>query len=367
MLKKLLIIASSVLILNAEVFNIELKKDSWNLVGTPIDLNISSLDLATNDILWQYKEQKWFTNLELDNYSKVETLNANEAFWVYSTSDKNISVNNTQNNTILNSLLKGWNMYSPTTNIPLDTYFNSEDISIIWSYNDNNWSVWDPNNLYQDFNYTTAQDIKVGEGSWVFGKTNFIPKITKLSTDDVESIWNLSFEIDTNVDYNNLDIGVKFVKHENNEFGDYDPDIGKFIYDGISIVNEVISNPTAVLIEGTGDSDCKDESDDGIDNCSFTQISQYDIGYDPNNILNNSIELNDNILTLKLGYIMMSQTTVSESSFKVATKYDIIITSNDQNLIKNSNIIAESFQIETMSKTINFTNTKGIMVEMQIK
>jgi len=345
--KKIVLLLISCGVMFASSFDIELKKDSWNLVGTSEDLNISKLSLGADELLWSYKNGKWYTNKTTQQYTKIDTIEANDAFWVYATQERNITIEDTTNQlTILNT---GWSMFSPSNSYTLSNDINSTIIPTIWGYNDNNWTIWDPSNLVDINNtYQEKNSILQGKGVWAYSYEQSIPKIIKLSSDSIENIWNLSFEIDTSVDYTDLDIGVKFLKNES----DGTPDIGKFIYDDISLKNGILSSPDALYIEGNGD--------------SASGVDLYNTSYDPDNLRVNSIELVGNTLNLKLGYLMKNQTKVTESTFTVATNYDIVITSN-QPIIKNADKIVTGFSIETLNKTVGFSKTKGIEVELQIK
>jgi len=342
MVKKIVISISASLMLSANSFNIEIKKDSWNLIGTAKNLNISELNLSKDDIIWQYKNKKWLSNQDTNNqYGQVSNFDANDGFWLYSTTDKNIIIEN--NGINFTSIATGWNLYSPSSDIDLNKDINSSFTPIIWGYKNGEWKLFNPLNIYKNTKYSPLTIIKKGEGVWVYNYKINTPKLIRKTTDNLEDIWNISFKINKDIDYNNLDIGVKFLKYES----DGTPDIGKFICHNLSIEKGIISKPDTILIEGIGD--------------SGSTTDTYDKNWKPQ-LLDNTILLNDNIITINLADIMKSQVVVKESTFKAKTTYKIFITSNNENLIQNG-VEIEEFEL----KYLNLNNTKGIIGEMEIK
>ncbi len=364
-MKIFIILFISSIISFANSFTIELKKDSWNLVGTPIDLNISTLNLADLDVVWNYKDGNWSINKRYYNYNIIDSLKAQDAFWVYSTKDNNITI---QNSTTSNKVVQtGWTMYSPTSDLSIEQSFNDNNISIVWCYEDNNWTAWDKAGLYLNSNIPKAQILKVGQGSWVYASSDYTPfvfeniiqigddtanlvngnfeNIIKSSSDNIEDIWNISFKIDTLVDYTDFHIGVKFYKRED----DGSDDIGEFVYRNISLNNGILTAPDFLDIKGTGD--------------SASGGTYFYSGYNPNDILTNSIVLNNDILTLKLGLIMKSQDMVKESTFKVVEDYDIFVTSTSPIILNYKSINIDIVN----SSYYDFTESNGVEGRIEIK
>jgi len=362
MCKIFLSLVLSYSIVLAVSFNIELKKGSWNLVGTPVDLNISTLNLDDLDVVWNYKDGYWYLNKDSRLYPKLETLKANSGFWIFPQRDHNISLVNTNTNDIVIS--RGWTMYSPVNDMVIDRDLNSSNIGIVWKYINGHWSAWDPNNLYLNANIPKAENLKVGQGAWVYAINDYMlnkqyvkvgndngvlfggnfENISKNASDDIEDIWNISFKIDTSVDYSDFNIGVKFVKESSGA-------MGEIVFTGLNISNGVINNPSYIIIKGV-----KSDSTSG-------QTYFYD-SYNPDDILSNSVALNNSILTLKLGTIMQKQTVTSEATFKAISNYNVKINS-DKLLIDESKNISLG-NLTDFDFSTNFENKNGLegMIEI---
>lgn len=164
------------------------------------------------------------------------------------------------------------------------------------------------------------------------------------SAANINDIWNLSFLINPSLSYKDVEIGVRIVKYED----DGSNDIGEFLYSGVNIENNTISNPTRIDVYGVGDS--------GSGRKWFD--AQHNIG----SILENAITLEDGIITLNLGYIIQNQDLVDESSFRAVTKYDIVIVSS---------LPIFKYSTNTTIKLINnrhsFEDEQGMIGEIRIK
>ena len=164
------------------------------------------------------------------------------------------------------------------------------------------------------------------------------------TSDDVQDIWKISFKINPLTNYNDFNIGIKISKHEN----DGTPDIGEFVYSGLSIKSGKLSNPSRIDVYGVGDS--------GSGGTFFD--SQYNTGA----ILENAITLNANTISLNLGYVMKQQSLVDASNFKIVTKYDIIVVSS---------LPIFKYSIDTSLSLIknkySFIGKKGMSGELNIK
>lgn len=306
MIKKLLM----TMILSSLVYggnvNIQIKKDSWNLIGISEDFNLSTLNLNIEDIVWQYKESKWYCNQENDTYSTITSLKANDAIWVYSNSDQNVTLNNNINN--FTTLKSGWSMYSFDYDKNLDD-INQSLVPLAWQYSDNNWSVWDPKNLISA-EYTQKNTLNKGEGVWVYGMDTGL-------LDSVENIWNLSLPIDTAKDYSNLNIALQFEKPE----ADGTPDTGTFTFENLSIINSALTLPSKLYTSAKTDSG------------SISNV--YDSSYNPNNVMANTVSFDGNNLLLKLGTIVQLVKPDDVDKFKSKAVFNISIIA-DQNIFENN-------------------------------
>ncbi|MEA2050938.1 MAG: hypothetical protein U9O56_09445 [Campylobacterota bacterium] len=166
----------------------------------------------------------------------------------------------------------------------------------------------------------------------------------KLSSDDIEDIWEISFKIDSDYNYTDFDIGVEFIKYED----DGSNDKGEFVYTNLSITDGNISTPTELRVYGYGD--------------SGSGGTWFDTSYNPQQVLEKSITLDDNILSLNLGYVMKNQSAVSETTFKVKTTYDITIVASKP-IFKYSS----TKSLELINKKYSFLNKYGMTSEIQIK
>jgi len=164
------------------------------------------------------------------------------------------------------------------------------------------------------------------------------------STDDIESIWNISLPVNIGVDYSDFNIGVRFIKSEN----DGSDDMGDFVYKNLTIKDNNISSPEKLDIYGYGDS-----SSGG---------TWFDKDSNTDNVLENSLSLSGGTLNLNLGYVMKKQTVVSESKFKVATDYTLQI-------VATKPIFSDSTatSLKLISDNYDFTNKQGVSGVLKIK
>ncbi|MEA2016803.1 MAG: hypothetical protein U9N59_00010 [Campylobacterota bacterium] len=164
------------------------------------------------------------------------------------------------------------------------------------------------------------------------------------STSDIEDIWNISLEVNSGIDYDSFNIGVRFIKSED----DGSDDMGDFVYKDISIRDDNITAPSKLDIYGYGDN-----------KSGGTNFSD---SYDPDNVREGSISLENGILKLNLGYVMKNQTAVSESRFKIATDYDIKIVSTKP-IFKYS----KTLTLKLIYNEYDFINAQGVTGEIKIK
>lgn len=345
-------------IIKAENININLTANEWKLAGTPTDINISDLNLDSDDLVWHYKNEEWYVNIFNYRYNHIETLKAGDAFWIYSKTSKTITLPESLSSN-LKTVDTGWTMFSPSFDINISDVFNNTVINSVWTYNDTNWSMWDPNNEYLNISYEKADSILVGEGSWINASSLYTPIVTtstvtvgsddtilsrgtfnnviKSTTDTAENIWNITFPINL-TDESNFKVGVKFVKESSGA-------VGEIVFTGLNISNGVIDDPDYIIIKGI--------KSDGTEGQTYFYSE-----YNPDSILSSAVVLDRNMLTLKLGTIMQKQTVTSDTTFKAISNYNLKINS-DLLILKESKNISLG-DLTNFSFGTDFDNKNGI-------
>ena len=185
------------------------------------------------------------------------------------------------------------------------------------------------------------------QNNTLFTKVTNIAKLAYkevYSTDDIESIWNITLPVNVGVDYSNFNIGVRFIKSEN----DGSDDMGDFVYKNMTIQNNTISSPEKLDIYGYGDNN--------------SGGTYFDNSYDPDNVRASSLSLSGGTLNLNLGYVMKKQTVVSESKFKVATDYTLQIVASEP-IFSDST----SMTLKLISNNYDFINKQGVSGALKIK
>jgi len=169
---------------------------------------------------------------------------------------------------------------------------------------------------------------------------NFIFTKSKVTTDDVSDIWNITFDIPKNQNIENFDIGIHMVKKSSQT-------IGNIVVKGITIQNNKIESITSVVVFG--------------EKASGSTGSQ---GYNSaHNITKKSVLLIQGKLVFNLGYIISNQTIVSSSSFTNAAEYSINLYAskldiNGSTLESNATLrtsFFDYFTFENPSQEINGT------------
>ena len=144
--------------------SIELTK-GWNLIGTPDDINLSSLNLSDKESIWTYKDNKWYLRSTIDQsiFPKLELIEAGSGFWFYSNSDRNISLPDT--NKTAKRLVKGWNLVSPIQDLNL-TKSADENVTSVWVYHDG-WKLWQKGGVKNKI-FDSFEILKRYEGAWYY-------------------------------------------------------------------------------------------------------------------------------------------------------------------------------------------------------
>lgn len=276
-------------------FTINIKKDSWNLVGTSVDLDISKLNLADDEYLWSYDNGKWYVNKDISGIDQLgDTITANSGFWINATYDRNLTVtNNTTGNTAVNS---GWDLYSFNSDVSISD-IDFQVVNTVWNYDNGSWKVLGlDEQVYSDGTFQKISSISQGKGYWLNSDVGFV----------LNDVWTLILEKDLTQNIINFEIAISIKKNES----DGTPDIASFIYKGLSLQDGVLSNPTSIFIGGWGDS------------------STYTKTHTETELLSNAIYIKDEKIYLNLGYVM--ETQFSGVDFNQKAIYDISINYNEE-------------------------------------
>lgn len=157
----------------------------WQLLGTQDNIDVSSLSNTSIKYIWVYRDGKWYCHTNDDNIKKLLNKNgilsfdyimSKEGFWIYSTSNFNLSIQNSTINDSLN-LKKGWQLVSlPYNKVISVNELNNSAIDIIWKYLNGDWIGFSPVNYIQeliDQYFSKLISISPNEGFWVKANSDF--------------------------------------------------------------------------------------------------------------------------------------------------------------------------------------------------
>lgn len=182
----------------------------WSLysVKTPIT-DISTLSNDATLIL-SYKNSKWYgvspngkfseEDLSYKDISKLNSLETNDAIWVFFESSNriiNFNSNIPDNCEEKISLKSGWNLMSLNCDksVFIKSYFTNEDIESIWAYDNysKSWRIFSFD-VNSDENLEFFDTLNSYDGYWVLAKKDFEINITNKEPffDDNDYIYNLS-------------------------------------------------------------------------------------------------------------------------------------------------------------------------------
>jgi len=177
-------------------------KSGWNLVGS----NTSSFDpntkIATAKAIWTYRDNNWYATspdttlsqalMEI-NASKLDAISYGEGFWVDMPQDGDIKFEDIALARELSEkivLSKGWNLLSLKTSsdINISSYFDNENIDIVWKYNNHQWFAYSGNksieNAIDEANISKIDKLKIHEGFWVLSKSDMEINISPTNKKD---------------------------------------------------------------------------------------------------------------------------------------------------------------------------------------
>lgn len=365
MLKKILFLVILINNIYAENVTLNLEANKWYLLGTPVDTSLDSLNLSGDAVVWQYKNGLWSVNKVTQNYLYLNSLSAGDAFWIYSLNSEQVTLNNIGTSSPL--LNRGWSMYSPYESAHIEDIFtNNQVLNIAWGFKNNEWKVWINDRLGLNNNYEVLEEVFINEGLWVYLNDSYQPviqrnyvnigeetsrlsggvfeNIIKSSSSNIEDIWNISFKINSR-DISEFNIGIKFIKQSSGA-------IGEVAFTGLSIQNNEINNPSYIIVKG-------------VNSNGESGQTYFNQGYNPDNILNNAVILNEDTITLKLGTIMKTQNIVDEITFKAVSIYDIQINSDNLEILESK--IIDLGNITNFSFPNKFVNKNGIEGSIEIR
>jgi hypothetical protein len=335
-MKKLLLTIP--LILSAET--IEVNNNNWNLLGTPYETPIQNLNLKSQEIIWTYDNNGTWgcyqQNTDLSGKCNViSKIDAGNGFWYRSIGTESLTIQ--ASTASQKELQTGWNLVS-FTDTKTPTYFNNSIYKSVWTYANNMWYLYTPNNDTIE-NIGTIQTISPYQGVWINYIDNTIQigdnnttltngnfeTVTNTSTNSLTNIWNISFPIDVSKDYTDVEIAIKYEKIEN----DGDNDIGEII-----IALDYITNGTATTAKNI---DLRVIGDSGTQNNGYSYKEQP-------TLLSTITSLNDGILYINLGTFF--------------TEYDKIVIDDIQSAVTQK----AKYKLAVTSNTLTIPNSKTLTI-----
>lgn len=377
-LKLLALLSASLVYGNSDI---DITSNQWQFLGLQQNTNLSELNLNSNDIIWNYKNNSWNCfkkDVDLSNIcNEITSLNSGDGFWLYSNNSYKLSLEDNNSTIEEANLSKGWNMVTPiVNNMDINDMFSYKNVNSVWAYSDNKWLLWTPFKKYT--NFTTLTKINKHQGFWVNSKSDIdgskiykdnsnynynsfvtfgddkgglkdgnFSTVIKSSTNDIKDIWNIRVKLDKNItNINNFNIGFKI----NKENGSY----ANVVYSGLNINNGEISTPKIIYINGKNSSGASTKT--SSDNLPKLKA-----------ILKDTISLRNGILSLNFGTIIEADVSdsIKKDSFKTKAKYEIKISSNK--LSFQDSKTASIGTLITVPLNISYSNTSTIEGSLLIK
>jgi hypothetical protein len=141
-------------------------KSGWNLVGSPIDNDITDPFIFGNyDSIYIYDNGIWYKNPDSISYHL--------GFWIKSNDVKDLNFSGTSHLIDFNSLLGGWNLVSSGDSFDTNETFLDYQIDEIWRYRNGEFEK-----------LSSLSQINFGEGLWV-------QKRDSTATLSIQKGWNL--------------------------------------------------------------------------------------------------------------------------------------------------------------------------------
>jgi len=160
--------------------NITALPNSWQMLGTSIDMNLEKWTYPTKDdfsIIWHYKDGQWGAfSRDDDTLKTIKKLNfynphikAGEAFWI-KTKDNNVSFLPYTPEVEFMPHTKGWHLISFANGLRNLGYLLSNGIKAVFAYRDNKWEYINKNS---DGTFSgDLKNIDKNEGFWAYMDKN---------------------------------------------------------------------------------------------------------------------------------------------------------------------------------------------------
>jgi len=163
----------------------------WKLVGALGSItDMSRFENSKISLVRTYRDGTWFIYPKQDGEPLLESLSANEGFWVLSEEQNSLDLGTPTLSFQSFGVTNGWNLHGAIHSINDLTVFDTSSISSIWSYKANTWETYPSNG-----SNSTISSIDAGNGFWLKG--NRVGTILSgsatadLSTHTVKSGWSL--------------------------------------------------------------------------------------------------------------------------------------------------------------------------------
>jgi len=173
-----------------ETSSVTLEK-GWKLVAALGSItDMSRFDNSKISLVRAYRDGAWFIYPKQDGEPLLESLSANEGFWVLSAEQNSLDLGTPTLSSQSFGVSNGWNLHGAKYSITDLTVFDTSSISSIWSYKASSWETYPANG-----SNSTISSIDAGSGFWLKG--NRVGTILSgsatadLSTHTVKDGWSL--------------------------------------------------------------------------------------------------------------------------------------------------------------------------------
>ena len=163
----------------------------WKLVGALGSItDMSRFDNSKISLVRAYRDGAWFIYPKQDGEPLLESLSANEGFWVLSVEQNSLDLGTPTLFSQSFSVTNGWNLHGAKHSITDLTVFDTSSINSIWSYKGGAWETYSASSSTNSLSL-----IDAGHGFWIKG--NRVGTILSgsatadLSTHTVKDGWSL--------------------------------------------------------------------------------------------------------------------------------------------------------------------------------
>lgn len=340
-------------------------KEGWNLIGS----NQGGIDIETAipnaKVVWLYENNTWklcspngeYTQEMITDsgYKTFSTVEAGNGFWVKLDNEDTIDLNGTFSLDTSISVSKGWNLVALKTidEKDLEFYLNDTNISTIWKYAQNQWSVYSSSTAITTvFNQNSIQRIetlKPYEGFWINAaadlKVDFsIPEFLRIkkTSDTLAEMWDISFDILPDQDIDNFNIGLQMIKLSSGT-------IGNFVLEGVTIKNNAVTKIDTIYMFA--------KKTTGL--MTYNQYSGSD------EKMKNVLTLVDGKLSFNLASIIEQQSLSDQSSLMQEAEYQVSILASKLNL--KSSYLVDKLSLQVIYNKIIDFNSDSQVIKGNIK